>query len=195
MAKPGKEDPTGALSRSETDPGTRPRPQGREAGPFPSSEVDLSEPLRRLLERYPLLQRHPHPFIVHFPIVFTFSATFFSLVYLVTGVPSFETTAYHCLGAAVLSIPLAMLSGELSRRVNYPREPERTFSIERQYSWVLLALGSTAFLWRWLDPSILRNLRWDSVLYLTIVLSLPILATIISYFGGLLTFPLENGPD
>lgn len=130
--------------------------------------------------------------MVHFPIVFTLAAAFFSLLYLLAGVNSFETTAFHCLGAALLTTPLAMLSGELSRRVNYPRESKHTFQIERRYSRVLLTVSGVAFLWRWLDPSILQTFGWTSLVYLALVLSLPFLVTIISYFGGLLTFPLEK---
>lgn len=176
----------------ETEAKTRPRPKGREASPFMSPEVDLPRPLIRVLQRYPCLQRHPHPFVVHFPIVFTLAAAFFSLLYLLAGGNSFETTAFHCLGAALLTTLLSMLSGELSRRVNYPREPEHTFQIERRYSRALLAASGVAFLWRWLDPSILQNFGGASLVYLALVLSLPVFATIISYFGGLLTFPLEK---
>jgi len=92
-------------------------------------------------------------------------------------------------------MPPAMVSGELSRRLIYPREPDRAFAIERRYSWWLLALGGAAFVWRGLDPSILRTLWGASLVYLALVLSLTVLVTIISYFGGLLTFPLDNGED
>ncbi len=193
MAGSDQAEHPGELSRSDTGAGTRPRPQGREAGAFIPSEVDLPKPLRRLFLKYPCLKRHPHPFIVHFPIVFTYAAAFFSLVYLWTGVSSFDTTAFHCLGAAILTMPPAMVSGELSRRLNYPREPDRAFAIERRYSWLLLVFGGAAFVWRGLDPSILATRRGASLVYLAPVLSLPVLVTIISYFGGLLTFPLDKG--
>jgi uncharacterized membrane protein len=195
MAKPDKTKPGGEVSQNQTGAEGRPRPKGGEAGPFDPSEVDLPDSVSRLLLKYPCLQRHPHPFIVHFPIVFTYATAFFSFVYLLVGVNSFETTGFHLLGATVLSLPLTMVSGELSRRVNYPREPKRSFLIEVRFSRIMLALSSAAFVWRWLDPSILRNLRWDSAIYLAIILLLPIFATIISYFGGLLTFPLENEED
>jgi uncharacterized membrane protein len=126
---------------------------------------------------------------VHFPIVFLFSAAIFNLVYLATGVVSFETSAFHFLGAGVLSLPLAMLTGERFRRLNYSQDPVPAFRIEIFYSRILLVLSLTAFLWRWLDPHILRNFKWTSLCYLLIILALPVLVTIISFFGGLLTFP------
>lgn len=192
MNNPGNEERIGEPSRSETEARTKPRLQGREAASFRPTTIALPESLSRLLSRYPSLQRHPHPFIVHFPIVFTLAVAFFSLLYLLAGVASFETTAFHCLGATVFTLPLAILTGELTRRVNYSQEPKQAFRIELRSSYVLLALSGVAFLWRWFDPSILRNFRWASILYLTIILSLPLIATIISYFGGLLTFPLEK---
>jgi uncharacterized membrane protein len=176
----------------ETRSHLRPRPQG---GSEPSARPSEALPdalVGRILQKYPALQRHPHPFVVHFPIVFLLAAAFFNLVFLATGAPPFETTAFHLLGAGVLSIPLAMLTGEITRRVNYPQEPKLAFRIEIFYSRVLLGLSLAAFLWRWLDPTILHTFRWASIPYLLLVFSLPLIVTIISYFGGLLTFPLEK---
>jgi uncharacterized membrane protein len=136
--------------------------------------------------------RHPHPIAVHFPIVFLYSAAFFDLLYLVTGVTSLETSAFHFLGAGVLSLPFSILTGELIRRVGYSQEPVQAFRIEIYLSGILVALGLAALLWRGLDPRILRNFRWSSLLYLVIMLALPTLATTISLFGGLLTFPLNK---
>ncbi len=169
----------------------RPRPQDRARTPALAAEA-LPDALGRILKKCPALRRHPHPFVVHFPIVFLLAAAFFTLVFLATAAPAFETTAFHCLGAGVLSIPLAMLTGEVTRRVNYPQEPKPAFRIEIFYSRVLLVLSFAAFLWRWLDPTILHTLRWASIPYLLIVISLPLIVTVISYFGGLLTFPLEK---
>ena len=56
----------------------------------------------------------------------------------------------------------------------------------------MLALGAAACLWRGLDPQILQPFRLTSLLYLLIVLALPAIATYISFFGGLLTFPLDK---
>jgi len=57
---------------------------------------------------------------------------------------------------------------------------------------LLLVLTLAAFAWRWFDPRILRTFTWLSLIYLLIILALPTLATYISFFGGLLTFPLEE---
>jgi uncharacterized membrane protein len=172
----------------------RPKPiSGADAAPLPLAALPKS--LERLIGEYPSLRRHPHPFIVHFPIVFLFSVALFNLVYLATGIVSFETSGFHFLGAGVLSLPLTMLTGELSRRLNYSQEPVQAFRIEIFYSRILLALSLAAFLWRWLDPHILQHFKWTSLCYLLIILALPVLVTLISFFGGLLTFPLNKGEN
>ena len=175
---------------AESPPG--PKPEHDDAQEADSRLATRPQALGRILKKYPSLWRHPHPFMVHFPIVFLLAAAFFNLMYLATGVASLETSAFHFLGAGVLSLPLAMLTGELARRLNYPREPVLAFRIEIYYSRILLVLSLAAFLWRWLDPHILRNFRRASLCYLLIILALPVIVTIISYFGGLLTFPLEK---
>jgi uncharacterized membrane protein len=184
----------GDVSQGEAAP-PRTRPQSRPTAADPLSDSALPGPVIRLLRQFPALRRHPHPFVVHFPIVFCLASAFFTLAYLVIGSPALETTAFHCLGAGVLSLPTAMLTGEFARRVNYPQDPSPTFRIEIRYSRLLLLLSSGAFLWRWLSPAILQDFRWASVLYLLLIFSLPVLVTIISYYGGLLTFPLEGAEN
>ena len=74
---------------------------------------------RRVVHRVPLLRRHPHPMVVHFPIVFMISAPVFTLLYLLTGVKSFEVTGFHCLGGGVLFTPVAMVTGWFTWWLNY----------------------------------------------------------------------------
>ena len=38
-----------------------------------------------LLDRFPVLRRHPHPMVVHFPIVFAISPVLFYLLYRLSG--------------------------------------------------------------------------------------------------------------
>ncbi len=178
------------MSHNPDDPlKTRP---GSPAGAAPPSLAWLPAPLRRLLQKYPGLVRHPHPFTVHFPIVFFYLAAGFTLAYLATGSAPLEKSAFHFLVAGTLFLPITMITGEISRRLIYPHEPRRLFRIEIVYSWVMLVLGAAGCLWRGLAPHILQPFRLTSLLYLLIVLALPAIATYISFFGGLLTFPLEK---
>ena len=182
-------------SGKEVSADSRPRSKGNRPLTFDLSHADLPPFLERLLQAYPYLQRHPHPFLVHFVIVFIYAATFLSLLFLVVGSPTLEISAFYCVGAGLLFLPPVMLTGELSRQVNYPREPKELFTIEIRYSRVLLGLWGGIFIWRWFDPTILQSFRWLSLLYLLLLLTGVVLVTYISFFGGMLTFPLEKEAD
>ena len=117
------------------------------------------------------------------------AASFFSVLYLLTGVTSFETTAFHCLGGGLLSTPAAIATGILTQRLNYP-QPDPTLTLEKRLSYLLWAMVSGAFAWRLLDPEVLRHLHGLNFFYLLLVLALTPLVTVISFFGGMLTFPL-----
>jgi uncharacterized membrane protein len=147
--------------------------------------------LTGLVARHPYLRRHPHPAVSHFPIVFMLAASFFSVLYLLTGVTSFETTAFHCLGGGVLSAPAAIATGVFTQRLNYP-QPDPTLTLEKRLSYLLWAMVTWAFVWRWLDPEVLHNLQGLNFIYFLLVLMVSPLVSVISFFGGMLTFPLEE---
>jgi hypothetical protein len=91
----------------------------------------------------------------------------------------------------VLSTPACIATGVLAQRLNYPR-PDPTLNLEKRLSYLLWVLVTGAFAWRLLDPGVLRNLQGLNFIYLLLVLALTPLVTVISFFGGMLTFPLEQ---
>lgn len=103
-------------------------------------ERRIPRPLKWLLARYPMLRRHPHPMMVHFPIVFMFSTPVFTVLYLLTGVRSFELTGFYCLGAGILFTPAAILTGLYSWWLNYLAKPTRPVTIKQRVSLILLTL-------------------------------------------------------
>jgi predicted heme/steroid binding protein/uncharacterized membrane protein len=148
--------------------------------------------LAALLERFPMLRRHPHPMTVHFPIVFLMSTTAFNLIYLVSGVPSFEITALHCLGAAVLFTPIAIGTGLYTWWLNYLAKPIKPINIKRILSPLVWLLALIAFVWRLMAPDILKDFGAVSMIYLLIILAFVPLVTVIGWFGAQLTFPVEK---
>jgi uncharacterized membrane protein len=167
------------------------RPRGLAPPPHQAYQRRLPPYLSRLLERWPFLRRLPHPLLVHFPIVYMLAATFFSLLYLATGNRAFDATAFYCLGAGVLFLPPVMLTGLFTHWLNFPGEADKTIRIEIRLSSALLAVAAGAFLWRWLNPQVLHNLAGLNLIYLLLVVLVTPLVTATSYFGGMLTFPLE----
>ena len=101
--------------------------------------------LAGLLEKFPFLRRHPHPMVVHFPIVFMYSATFFDILYMITGEKSLEVTAFHCLAGGILFTPPAMLTGWFTWWLNYMAKPMGHVTVKLRLSWVLLVLAVAAF--------------------------------------------------
>jgi len=148
--------------------------------------------LSGLLDRFPVLRRHPHPMLVHFPIVFMISPTLFNLLYLITGVQSFEATAFHCLGGGILFTPLAILTGYFTWWLNYLAKPMRPVTIKIRFSLLLLAASLIAFIWRVLNPGVFLSFTGESMLYFLLILSLIPIVTVIGWFGATLTFPLEK---
>lgn len=133
--------------------------------------------------------------LAHFPIVFLLATTFFSLIYLATGDRSCDDTAFYCLAAAVLCLPPTIFTGLFTHWLNFPGEPHRNVVIEKRLSYILLATAAGALAWRWLNPSVLQDLSGFNIIYLLLILAVTPLVTATSYFGGMLTFPLEEeGP-
>jgi uncharacterized membrane protein len=168
-------------------------PQGREGEPGQTPPGRAVPPaLERLLERFPELRRRPHPALSHFPIVFMLSATFFSLLYVLTGHKSFDDTAFYCLGAGLVTMPLAVISGLFTHWLNFPGGLHRTVNIEIGLSFAVMTIAGVTFFWHWLNQQVLEHLGGINLLYFLLVLSLAPLVTANGYFGGMVTFPLEE---
>ncbi len=155
-------------------------------------EREIPRPIDWLITRYPMLRRHPHPMTVHFPIVFMFSTTVFNLLYLITGVKSFETTALHCLAGGLLFIIVAVTTGVYTWWLNYMAQPLRPVKIKVPLSLVMFVMAAVIFVWRIANPGILDSLSVAAAVYLLLVLLLSITVTIIGWFGASMTFPIEK---
>jgi predicted heme/steroid binding protein/uncharacterized membrane protein len=154
--------------------------------------ADIPPALAWILKRVPFLRRHPHPMTVHFPIVFMLFAPIFSLLYLLTGVGSFETTAFHCLGAGVLFAAVAISTGWYTWWLNYMAQPVRSVRVKKPLSLIMLATAALLFLWRLAVPDILTDFTAVSRIYLVFELTLIPMIGIIGWFGAILTFPVEK---
>ncbi|MBW2208713.1 MAG: cytochrome b5 [Deltaproteobacteria bacterium] len=155
-------------------------------------EREIPEALTWLLEKIPMLRRHPHPMTVHFPIVFMFSTTLFNILYLITGYKAFELTALHCLGAGILFTPVAAITGLYTWWLNYMAKPLKSVRIKIPGSLILITTQIVIFVWRLLDPDILDVFSLASTIYFLMVLSLFVLVTINGWFGAAMTFPVEG---
>jgi predicted heme/steroid binding protein/uncharacterized membrane protein len=152
----------------------------------------LPAALATLLRTFPFLRRHPHPMTVHFPIVFMFSTTVFSLLYLLTGEKSFDTTAFHCLGAGVFFNIVGISTGFYTWWLNYLAKPLKPVRIKIPLTLTMLAVSIVLFIWRLEVPNILDALSGAGLLYILLVLSLSVMVTVIGWNGAAMTFPVEK---
>jgi len=148
--------------------------------------------LESLLAKYPILRRHPHPMVVHFPIVFMFSTTVTTILYVITGIKSLEMTALHCLVGGILFTPIAILTGMYSWWLNYLAKPLKPVAIKQWASLILLGLQVTLLVWRIKVPGILNSFGPDNATYFLLTLFLLPLVIVIGWYGAKLTFPIEK---
>lgn len=155
------------------------------------TELTRSMPafLSFLLERFPFLERHPHPMTVHFPIVFLLSTIIFDFFYLLTENMSFETTSFHCLIGGILFMPVGMLTGWFTWWLNYQAKPMKAVTIKILCSFVVMFLAAVILYWRLINPDIMLTAGTKRTIYLTITFTLVPLVSIIGWLGGGLTFP------
>jgi predicted heme/steroid binding protein/uncharacterized membrane protein len=158
----------------------------------PAADPRLPGFLAALLKHFPFLRRHPHPMTVHFPIVFMFSSTVFSLLYLVTDEKSFDATAFHCLGAGVLFNGVGIATGFYTWWLNYMAKPLKAVRIKIPLTLAMFATSLVLFIWRMKVPDILDALSGSGLLYILMVLSLSVMVTVIGWNGASMTFPVER---
>jgi predicted heme/steroid binding protein/uncharacterized membrane protein len=156
------------------------------------ADRSLPESLERLLERFPFLRRHPHPMVVHFPIVFAVSPVLFYLLYRVTAAAAFEATAFHCLGAGLLFCVPAIVTGFFTWWLNYQAKPLRPVLIKIRFSGLLVGVYLAAFISRLRFPADVLSLAGWGFVYIALLLALIPVVSIIGWNGAKLTFPVEK---
>jgi len=157
-----------------------------------SKEQRLPAAIAGLIEKYPFLQRHPHPMTVHFPIVFAFSTPVFVFLYLLTGIKSFEVTSFHCLAGGIMFTIIAISTGFYTWWLNYMAKPMRALKIKIPLTFAMLITEITLFIWRIKAPDILDPVGVYGFIYLLLVFSLVPMITFIGWFGASITFPVEK---
>jgi len=145
-----------------------------------------------IFNRYPLLKRHPHPFIVHFPIVLMVLSPLFTALYLITDTRAFELTSFHCLACGLLFTLAAIPSGLLTWWVNYSAHFFKPVIIKIILSPIMFSVGLIVFIWRLKHPLILEHISSLVFLYLFLLFLLAPLVLTIGWFGAEMTFPIHK---
>ncbi len=159
-------------------------------GATPEAEKPENQ-FSRLLQRFPFLKRHPHPMTVHFPIAFAMMAPLFLILSILFGYAPLEETAWHLLGAGVLFTPVAMVTGIYIWWLNYMKQVFRQVRYKLLLSPLLFLLFLGGFLWRHYQPELMQS--WTTGIgYFLLLALLALVASLIGWFGALLTFPVER---
>ena len=164
----------------------------KEATKAEIDQRELPRPLALLLEKNPFFRRHPHPMTVHFPIVFMLSTPVFNILYLLTGIKAFETTALHCLAGGILFTLVGIFTGVITWWYNYMGKMMKPIAIKLPLSIVMLIISIVVFIWRLNDPFVMENLSGINILYLVLVLSFFPMVSVLGWFGATMTFPVEK---
>jgi predicted heme/steroid binding protein/uncharacterized membrane protein len=152
----------------------------------PEELKHLPSMLQNLLQKFPMARRHPHPMVVHFPIALLMAASLFILLYLIFKNPSFEITSLYLLILGTIATPFAMATGLLTWWVNY--RLKLTYLVKRkiQFSILLLIFEIILLLWRGFQPQI------SHFIYFILIVLLAPVVSLLGYYGGQMTFPMEK---
>ncbi len=142
--------------------------------------------LQNLLQKFPMLRRHPHPMVVHFPIALLMASSLLALLYLIFKNPSFEITGFHLLILGAIASPFAMATGLLTWWVNYRLKVTLFVKRKIQFSILLLIFEIILILWRSSESQI------SNPIYFIMVVILAPIVSILGYYGGQMTFPAEQ---
>lgn len=155
-------------------------------------EQKIPQPIDWLITKFPMLRRHPHPMTVHFPIAFIFSTPIFNILYLITGIKSFELTALHCLAGGIIFTMVGITTGIYTWWLNYMAKPLRAVKVKIPLTLIMLVTQVVIFIWRILVPDILNSMHIGSIGYVLLVLALVPMVTVVGWFGASMTFPVEK---
>ena len=139
-----------------------------------------------------LIDLHPHPMTVHFPIALLVVAAAFAVFYLLLDVVALLGAAYYTLLAGViLALPTALF-GILSWRYNYGGRNVRPFNAKLGLSALLLTLGiASVTLWT-LYPAALAEREPVGWVYFALLLAACPPVLLLGMLGGEIVFPKKR---
>lgn len=143
--------------------------------------------LEEILERFPILRRHPHPMMVHFPMAYIMGAVF--LVIVDSFFPPqwlLERCGFVFLVMGALFTPIAILTGLFTWWVNYGARPMHAVKRKLQLAVVLGLAELASFVVRVQGPTE-GDLRGIFYFGLLVIQAFCVIG--LGWYGGHLTFP------
>jgi len=139
-----------------------------------------------------LLNLHPHPVTVHFPIALLIVAAAFAVLYLLLDVAALESAAYYTLLAGVIMALPASLFGVISWRYDYAGRGVSPFKAKLELAALLLPITiASVTLWS-LYPAALTNREPVGWVYFALLLAACPLVLLLGMLGGEIVFPKKR---
>jgi len=168
-------------------------PHGREVlrhmprmGIFQRDKTWIPQFLITLITRHPILRRHPHPFFVHFPMVFLFGGALFILLHLFRPqLANFDKAAFLMLIMGIIFTPPAIVSGLWTWWIAYSLRVSPQILAKIILAIILLLTEIVSLLLRIGHPFERTVRGW---VYFALMLFLAADGLAIGYFGGVITY-------
>jgi len=144
-----------------------------------------------------ILDQHPHPISVHFPIALSLSAALFTALSLllefmnISFYQYFEWAALFNVLLGAIGTPVSIATGYMSWWYNYGRTATPIFRTKILLSWVLVGLFVTAFVLRFISIG-LGDAGGGIIafrIYEVLVLAGAPVVVALGFYGGKITFP------
>ena len=136
-----------------------------------------------------ILDEHPHPISVHFPIALCLVAAIFTGLGIMMNIPSLERAASYNLAFAALTTPPAIATGVLSWYYNYNSVWTHIYRMKVFLSILLVILLSTICVLYFFFPVEPGGKGvWYWIYSALVVASAPTVVGL-GYYGGKITFP------
>ncbi|MBN1297952.1 hypothetical protein JXA80_14335 [bacterium] len=136
-----------------------------------------------------VLNLHPHPVSVHFPIALSMTAAALSVLGWIFESHFLITAGFTNLIIATIAMPATIATGYLSFHYNYGHRWTRTFRAKQCLSILLFAVALIAILIHWAAPGKIEQPSGWLHAYLILTIMLIPIAGATGYLGGTITFP------
>lgn len=131
---------------------------------------------------------HPHPMLIHFPMGLLGFTVIMQILFLYTGKPSFEVSAFYSLVTAVVFMIPTVFSGVVSWWVNYELAVTKIFMLKLSFSVILFVMGLVELLIRFSVPDVAYGTGALGIFFnFMIFANIPVLG-VIGYNGGKLSW-------
>lgn len=148
----------------------------------------VPESISRLMQRFPMLKRHPHPMTVHFPIAFCVVIPICLVLDLLCPWGGFDGAITVLLAAATLFTPVAIVTGLFTWWLNYASARILPIVVKLIAAPLLFLAVAASLVWKLRVPDVLLH-PMDNIGFVILVLALFPLVGIVGWYGAALTFP------